>query len=69
MALPAALEEARRQAVEDFLQSEDFKDRLVAKCKEGMRDMKASFNLTNPTVTRVDWSFISKISRETRRVK
>ncbi|GMN52478.1 hypothetical protein TIFTF001_021621 [Ficus carica] len=30
-----------------------------------MRDMKVGFNLTNPTVTGVDWSFVPKISEET----
>ena len=30
-----------------------------------MRDMKAGFALTNPTVTGVDWSFVPKMSGET----
>ncbi|GMN48599.1 hypothetical protein TIFTF001_017760 [Ficus carica] len=49
--LPAAIEDAWQQAVEDFMQSEDFNSRLVAEYKKGMQDMKAGFVLTNPTVS------------------
>ncbi|GMN58043.1 hypothetical protein TIFTF001_027132 [Ficus carica] len=37
----------------------------VALEKEGMRDMKASFVMSNPTMTGADWSFMPKISKET----
>ncbi|GMN49678.1 hypothetical protein TIFTF001_018841 [Ficus carica] len=30
-----------------------------------MKDMKAGFNLTNPTVIEVDWSFVPEISGKT----
>lgn len=43
VALPAALEDARVQAVEDFLNSEDFSSRLLTEYKKGMQDMKARF--------------------------
>ena len=65
VALPATLEDARQQEVEDFKQSEEFNSRLLAEYKDGMRDMKASFALTNPTVTGVDWSFVPEMSGET----
>ena len=59
VALPAALEDAWRQAVEDF------NAHLLAEYKDGMRDMKAGFALTNHTVTWVDWSFVLEMSKET----
>ncbi|GMN61229.1 hypothetical protein TIFTF001_030310 [Ficus carica] len=65
VALPAALEEARAQAVEDFLQSEDFNSRLVAEYQKGMRDMKAGFIAANPSLVGVDWSFVLAESEET----
>lgn len=58
VALPAALEEARTQAMEDYTQSEDFESRLVTMYQDGMRDMKAGFTLANPSLVRVDWSFV-----------
>ena len=51
--------------VEDFKQSEEFNSRLLAEYKDGMRDMKAGFALTNPIVTGVDWSFVLEMSGET----
>ena len=65
VALPAALEDARTQAVEDFLRSEDFHSRLVTEYHEGMRDMKAGFRIANPSVVGVDWSFVPEESGET----
>ena len=32
---------------------------------KGMKDMKTSFDLANPTLTELNWSFIPKISGET----
>lgn len=58
-ALSAALDEA-----EDYQQSNDFHVRLLAEYKEGMQDMKVSFAITNPTVTRVDWSFVPEVFGE-----
>ena len=63
--LPAALNQARRQAFEEYQNSSEFDARLLMKYKEGMRDMKAGFTVSNPTVTGVDWSFVPEISRET----
>ncbi|GMN31617.1 hypothetical protein TIFTF001_049703 [Ficus carica] len=63
--IPAALEEARAQAVEDFLQSEDFNSKLVAEYQEGMWDMKARFTTANPSLVGVDWSFVPAESKET----
>ncbi|GMN22133.1 hypothetical protein TIFTF001_051182 [Ficus carica] len=65
VALPAALANARAQAVEDFLGSEDFHSRLVAEYQEGMRDMKVGFRMANPSVVGVDWSFVPEESGET----
>ncbi|GMN59471.1 hypothetical protein TIFTF001_028552 [Ficus carica] len=65
VALPAALADARAQAVEEFLGSEDFHSRLVAEYQEGMRDMKAGFRMVNPSVVGVDWSFVPEESSET----
>ncbi|GMN60395.1 hypothetical protein TIFTF001_029474 [Ficus carica] len=50
---PAALDQARLQAVEEYQNSDEFNTCLLAEYKDGMRDMKAGFNLTNPTVTGV----------------
>ena len=63
--MPAALEDARQQAVEDFTQSDYFNSRLLAEYKEGTRDMKAGFALTNPMVTGIDWSFVLEVSEVT----
>ncbi|GMN30726.1 hypothetical protein TIFTF001_041497 [Ficus carica] len=65
VAIPAALADARAQAVEDFLGSEDFHSRLVAEYQEGMRDMKAGFRMVNPSVVGVDWSFVPEEFGET----
>ena len=65
VALPAALDEARRQLVEDYQQSDEFNARLLAGYKEGMWDMKDGFTLTNPTVTGVNCSFVPEASGET----
>ncbi|GMN59819.1 hypothetical protein TIFTF001_028901 [Ficus carica] len=64
VALPAALEEARAQAVEDFQQSEDFNSWLVHEYQEGMRDMKTGFTAVNPSLVGVDWSFVPAESEE-----
>lgn len=37
---------------------------MLAKYKEGIRDMKAGFAVTIPTISGVDWSFVPKVSRE-----
>lgn len=47
------------------MQSDHFNARLLAEYKEGMRDMKVDFAMTNPTVTGVDWSVIPEVSGET----
>ncbi|GMN27154.1 hypothetical protein TIFTF001_040988 [Ficus carica] len=65
VAIPVALEEARAQAMEDFLQSEDFNSKLIAEYQEGMRDMKAGFTAANPSLVGVDWSFVLAESEET----
>ncbi|GMN57128.1 hypothetical protein TIFTF001_026234 [Ficus carica] len=65
VALPAALEEARAQAVADFLGSEDYNERVAQMYREGMRDMKASFTAANPSLVGVDWSFVATESEET----
>ncbi|GMN61910.1 hypothetical protein TIFTF001_031011 [Ficus carica] len=52
--LEVALPTARAQAVEEYLQSEDFKARLVTEYQEGMRDMKAGFIANNPSLVGVD---------------
>ncbi|GMN46314.1 hypothetical protein TIFTF001_015505 [Ficus carica] len=64
-ALPAALEEARAQAVADFLGSEDYNKRVAQMYREGMRDMKAGFKAANPSLVGVDWSFVPAESEET----
>ena len=64
VAMPAYLEEAQRQAAEDYLQSDDFNSGMVTQYKEGMWDMKAEFNMYNPTVDGVDWSFVPEVSEE-----
>ncbi|GMN68534.1 hypothetical protein TIFTF001_037589 [Ficus carica] len=63
--LPAALDQARRQAVEEYQNSVEFNARLLAEYKEGMWDMKAGYAMNNPSVTRVDWSFVPEVSEET----
>lgn len=63
--LPVALDQARQQAVADYQRSEEFEARLLVEYKEGMRDMKASFAMANPTLIGLDWSFMPEISRET----
>ncbi|GMN63957.1 hypothetical protein TIFTF001_033009 [Ficus carica] len=63
-ALPAALEEARAQAVADFLGSEDYNERVAQMYHEGMRDMKAGFTTANPSLVGVDWSFVIAESEE-----
>ncbi|GMN18949.1 hypothetical protein TIFTF001_050884 [Ficus carica] len=65
IALPAALEEARAQAVADFLGSEDYNERVAQMYREGMRDMKAGFTAANPSLVGVDWSFVLAESEET----
>ncbi|GMN20858.1 hypothetical protein TIFTF001_044685 [Ficus carica] len=65
VAFPAALADARVEAVEEFLRSEDFRARLVSEYQEGMRDMKAGFIAANPSLVGVDWSFVSEKSEET----
>ncbi|GMN22282.1 hypothetical protein TIFTF001_043488 [Ficus carica] len=65
VAFPAALANARAEAVEEFLRSEDFQSRLVSEYQEGMRDMKAGFIATNPSLVDVNWSFVPEESEET----
>ncbi|GMN22474.1 hypothetical protein TIFTF001_040262 [Ficus carica] len=65
IALPAALEEARAQAVADFLGSKDYNERVAQMYREGMRDMKAGFTAANPSLVGVDWSFVPAVSEET----
>ncbi|GMN69209.1 hypothetical protein TIFTF001_038260 [Ficus carica] len=62
---PAALADARVEAVEEFLRSEDFRARLVSEYQEGMQDMKAGFIAANPSLVGVDWSFVPEKSEET----
>ncbi|GMN38328.1 hypothetical protein TIFTF001_007553 [Ficus carica] len=64
-ALPAALEEARAQAVADLLGSENYNVRVAQMYREGMRDMKAGFTTANPWLVGVDWSFVPAESEET----
>ncbi|GMN69542.1 hypothetical protein TIFTF001_038591 [Ficus carica] len=64
VAFPAALANARAEAVEEFLRSEDFEARLVSEYQEGMRDMKAGFISTNPSLVNVNWSFVPEESEE-----
>ncbi|GMN58991.1 hypothetical protein TIFTF001_028076 [Ficus carica] len=65
VAFPAVLDDARAQAVEEYLRSEDFRARLVSEYQEGMRDMKAGFIATNSSSVGVDWSFVPEESEET----
>ena len=65
VALPAALEDARASALAEYLESEDFRARLVVEYNDGMRDMKAGFTATNPSLVGVDWSFVPAWSDET----
>ncbi|GMN52406.1 hypothetical protein TIFTF001_021536 [Ficus carica] len=65
IALPAALEEARAQAVADFLGSEDYNERVAQMYREGMRNMKAGFTAGNPLLVEVNWSFVPAESEET----
>ena len=65
VALPAAREDARAEAVAEYLQSEEFKARLVSEYQDGMRDMKACFIDSNPSLVGVDWSFVPSWSEET----
>ena len=51
--------------VEDYQNSTEFDARLLAEYKEGMRDMKAGFATSNPTMTGVDWSFVLEVFGET----
>lgn len=63
--LPAALNQARQQAVADFQKSAEFEARLLVEYNEGMRYMKVGFAMSNPMVTGADWSSMPKISGET----
>ncbi|GMN22435.1 hypothetical protein TIFTF001_047435 [Ficus carica] len=65
VAFPAALANARAEAEEEFLRSEDFQARLVFEYQEGMRDMKAGFISANPSLVDVNWSFVPEESEET----
>nr|GMN73997.1 hypothetical protein TIFTF001_052293 [Ficus carica]GMN74001.1 hypothetical protein TIFTF001_052294 [Ficus carica] len=65
VALPAALADARVEAVEEFLRSEDFQARLVSEYQEGMRDMKAGFIEAKPSLVGVNWSFVPEESEDT----
>ncbi|GMN62260.1 hypothetical protein TIFTF001_031350 [Ficus carica] len=56
---------ARAQAVDEYLQSDEFQARLVAEYKDGMRDMKLGFTDANPTLVGVNWSFLPEESDET----
>ncbi|GMN23313.1 hypothetical protein TIFTF001_043666 [Ficus carica] len=64
VAFPAALANARAEAVEEFFRSEDFEARLVSEYQEGMRDMKAGFISANPSLVDVNWSFVPEESEE-----
>ncbi|GMN45071.1 hypothetical protein TIFTF001_014270 [Ficus carica] len=61
----ADLASARAQAVDEYLQSDEFQARLVAEYKDGMRDMKLGFTDANPTLVGVNWSFLPEESGET----
>ena len=63
--LPAIINQARKQAVAFYNNSFEFEVRFLDEYKEGMRDMKTSFTLANLSLTRLDWSFMPEISRET----
>ncbi|GMN64581.1 hypothetical protein TIFTF001_033663 [Ficus carica] len=65
VAFPAALADARVEAVEEFLRSEDFQARLVSEYQEGMWDMKAGFIEANPSLVGVNWSFVPEESEDT----
>ncbi|GMN51145.1 hypothetical protein TIFTF001_020299 [Ficus carica] len=62
--LKVTLPAARAQAVEEYLQSEDFKARLVIEYQEGMQDIKVGFIATNPSLVGVDWSFVPEESEK-----
>lgn len=62
--LPAAFDQARKQVVADYVDTR-FEAWLFAECKEGMRDMNASFTLANPNLIGLDWSVMPEISGET----
>ena len=38
---------------------------MLAEYKEGMRDMKAGFTVTNLSVAGVEWSFVLEVSGKT----
>ncbi|GMN58138.1 hypothetical protein TIFTF001_027232 [Ficus carica] len=61
----ADLASPRAQAVDEYLQSDEFQARLVAEYKDGMRDMKLGFTDANPTLVGVNWSFLPEESGET----
>nr|GMN67058.1 hypothetical protein TIFTF001_036115 [Ficus carica] len=61
----ADLASARAQAVDEYLQSDEFQARLVTAYKDGMRDMKLGFTDANPTLVGVNWSFLPEESGET----
>ncbi|GMN20173.1 hypothetical protein TIFTF001_043018 [Ficus carica] len=65
VAFPAALANARAEAVEEFLRCEDFEARLVSEYQEGMRDMKAGFIAANLSLVDVNWFFVPEESEET----
>ena len=65
VALPAAREDARAEALAEYLESEEFKARLASEYQDGMRDMKACFIDRNPSLVGVDWSFVPSWSEET----
>lgn len=52
--LPTTLDQAQKQAVVDYENSSEFKAQLLAKYKEGMRDMKFSFTLANLSLTELN---------------
>ncbi|GMN73836.1 hypothetical protein TIFTF001_052260 [Ficus carica] len=65
VALPAALADARVEAVEEFLRSKDFQACLVSEYQEGIRDMKAGFIEAKPSLVGVNWSFVPEESEDT----
>lgn len=62
---PATLYQARKYAIAVYENSFEFEAPLLTKYKEGMKDIKASFTLANPSLIGLNWSFMPKISRET----
>ena len=58
VALPAAREDARAEALAEYLESKEFKARLTSEYQDGMRDMKACFTDRNHSLVGVDWSFV-----------